>query len=184
MRFFFGGERPHLQGLEECLHGFVVAPHRPQAQSDLHMGVPGILRVAGHVLELFARLVEHLGVLEHTTAFIVVKCGLRLFHARILRSSRLCIGDTQILDEQLSKNEAPRVGPSWSHKSITCPGPLAALWDGRFQQAGRKGTRDGRQHVRCEMALYKPYHYFWTGPWIRQNPSEIDLSAFDHERDF
>jgi hypothetical protein len=50
------------------------------------MGVPGIFWVAGHMLELFARLVEHLGVLEHTTAFIVVECGIRLFHASILPS--------------------------------------------------------------------------------------------------
>src|SRR5437016_6030322 len=127
------------------------------------MGVPGILWVAGYMLELFARLVEHLGVLEHTTAFIVVKCGLRLFHARILRSSRLCIGHAQILDERWSKNEAPRVGPSWSHKSITYPGPLAALWEGRFQQAGRKSTRYDGLHISCEMALYKPSHLCAVG---------------------
>jgi hypothetical protein len=35
-------------------------------------------------------------------------------------------------------------------------GPFAALWDGRFQQAGRKGARGSRPHVSCEVALYKP----------------------------
>jgi hypothetical protein len=67
--------------LAKGLDGIIVAPGREQAQSDLHMGVPSILRVVGHVLELFACLVELLGVLEHTTVFIVVMCGLRLFHA-------------------------------------------------------------------------------------------------------
>jgi hypothetical protein len=81
VRFFFRGERANLQGLAECLDGFVVAPRGPQTQSDLHMGVPGILRVEGRVFELCACLVEHEGLLEHTTALIVVECGLRLFHA-------------------------------------------------------------------------------------------------------
>jgi hypothetical protein len=67
--------------LAEGYNRVVIVPRRPQAQSDLHMGVPGILLVAGRVLELFARLFEHLGVLKHTPALIVVTCGLQLFHA-------------------------------------------------------------------------------------------------------
>jgi hypothetical protein len=82
--FFCGGERAHLQGLAVCHDRVVIAPRRQQAQRDLDMGIPSILRVVGHVLELFARLVVHEGVLEHTTVFVVVMCGLRLFHASIL----------------------------------------------------------------------------------------------------
>jgi hypothetical protein len=45
------------------------------------MGVPGIPRVRGRFLELLERLLEHLVVLEHTPALIVVECGLPFFHA-------------------------------------------------------------------------------------------------------
>ena len=143
---FFGGERAHLQGLAECHDGFVVAPRRPQAQGDLHMGFPGILRVAGHVLELFARLVEHLGVLEHTTAFIVV--DVRTSVVPCLNPPIRHAGTRrQILaDGEGSKNNTPRsihAGPTnqaftWSTRGST---------GGKRRQVGRKGTRHGRPAV-------------------------------------
>jgi hypothetical protein len=48
------------------------------------MGVPDILRVRGRFLELLEGLLEHLVVLEHTPALIVVASGLPFFHAGIL----------------------------------------------------------------------------------------------------
>jgi hypothetical protein len=114
--FFVCGVRAHLQGLAEGLDGVIVAPGRQQAQRDLHVGVPSILWVFAHVLELFARLIEHLGALERTTAFIVVTCGLRFFHASILlfviRAPEINSGRGGREQEQ-----HPAVDPRWAYKS-------------------------------------------------------------------
>ena len=118
------------------------------------MGVPGILWVAGHMLELFARLVEHLGVLEHTPALIVVKCGLRLFHASILPSVTR-VPETNSSRWGSEQEQHPAVDPRWTYKSSSYSFSRG-LTGGKRGQVGRKGTRYGRQHVSCEMALYKP----------------------------
>jgi hypothetical protein len=66
--------------LAECRDGCVVALSRPEAQGHLHKGFPGVLRVSDRLSELVERLVEHVGLFEHTTALIVVECRRRLFH--------------------------------------------------------------------------------------------------------
>jgi hypothetical protein len=80
------------------------------------MGVPSILRVAGRVVELFARFVEHLGVLEHTTAFIVVECRLRLFHASILPFVTQA-PETNSGQWGGEQEQHPTVDPRWTYKS-------------------------------------------------------------------